>query len=122
MSDFDLATIYFILSESMGIWLWVLLALALVLLAGIVTGVVRLRKTDRPAKRPLTIALVTGLATTAIFTFLVPVWTLTGPGAFSAPVDYLFAVLLALVPGAIAGSAVFAILALGSARRAVKAA
>lgn len=52
MSDFNLTSIYFILSESMGFWLWALVALALVLLAGIVVG---------------------------IFTFLVPSWTPTGP-------------------------------------------
>ena len=118
MSDFNPVTLFFILSESLGIWLWALVALAVVLLVGIAAGVVRLRRTDQPARRALMAAFLSGLAATVVFAFLVPVWTLAGPGALGAPVDVLFAVLLALVPGIAAGSAVFAGVALGSARRA----
>ena len=107
MSDFNPTTIYFILSESMGGWLWVLVALAFILLTGIVSGGIKLRKARRSARRPLTGAIVAGLAVTAIFTFLVPVWTLAGPGALVAPVDYAAAILLALVPGASAGALAF---------------
>ncbi len=107
MSDFNPTTIYFILSESMGGWLWVLVALAFILLTGIVSGGIKLRKAGRPARRPLTAAIVAGLAVTAIFAFLVPVWTLAGPGALVASVDYVAAILLALVPGASAGALVF---------------
>ncbi len=118
MNDFNLTTIYFILSEGMGFWLWALVALALVLLAGIVAGFVKLRGAGRPAKRPLMAALVTGLLTTVVFTFLVPAWTLTGPGALSAPIDYVFAFLFALVPGGIVASAVFFLAAMKCAGRA----
>lgn len=118
MSDFNPTTIYFILAESMGFWLWALLALALVLLAGIVTGIVKLRGAGRPARRPLTAALVTGLLTTVAFTFLVPSWTLTGPGALTGPIDYAFAFLFALMPGGIVGSAVFFLAAMKCAGRA----
>lgn len=121
MSDFNPVTLFFILSESMRIWLWALVALALLLLAGIAVGIVRLRRTGRPARRALTAGLLTGLATTVVFTFLVPVWTLAGPGVLGAPVDFLFAVLLALVPGAAVGSAVFAGAALRSSYHAVSA-
>lgn len=114
MSDFNPVTLFFILSESMGIWLWALVALALLLLAGIAAGIVKLRRAGRPTRRALLAGLLAGLATVVVFTFLVPVWTLTGPGAFSAPVDILFAALFALVPGGVVGSAVFAILALRS--------
>lgn len=117
MSDFDLTTIYFILSESMGGWLWGLVALSLLLLAAIVAGIMRLRKNGTPARRPLVTALLTGLATTVVFTFLVPIWTLAGVDALSAPIDILFAALFALVPGGVVGSAVFAIMAFASNRR-----
>ena len=38
---------------------------------------------------------------------LVPAWTSTSAGALAAPVDYLFAVLFALVPGSMVGALVF---------------
>ncbi len=107
MSDFNPITLYFILYESMGNWLWALIALSLVLLVGIVVGSTKLRKALKPARRPLTAAIVAGSAVTAIFTFLIPVWTLAGPGALVAPVDYAAAILLALVPGTSAGAFVF---------------
>jgi peptidoglycan/LPS O-acetylase OafA/YrhL len=105
MSDFNPVTLFFILSESLGIWLWAFLALALLLLAGIAAGVARLRRSDQPARRALKAAVLAGLATTIVFAFLVPVWTLAGPGALGAPIDILFAVLFALVPGVALGSA-----------------
>lgn len=117
MSDFDLTTIYFILSESMGGWLWGFVTLALLLLAAIVAGIMTLRKNGTTARRPLVAALVAGLVTTIIFTFLVPIWTLAGAGALAAPIDVLFAALFALVPGGVVGSAVFAIMAFASTRR-----
>ena len=107
MSDFNPVTLYFILYEGMGAWLWALLALGLLLVAGIVFGVVRLRRARRPAKRPLMMAFAVGLAATIVFTFLVPVWTLAGPGALGTPVDYAASFLLALVPGATFGATAF---------------
>lgn len=107
MNDFNPVTLFFILFESMGVWLWALVALALVLLVAIALGVIRLRKVGRSAKRPLMAALVIGVAATAIFTALVPFWTQTSPDSFVAPVDYFFAGFLALVPGGIAGAIVF---------------
>lgn len=118
MSDFHPVTLFFILFESLGIWLWALIALALLLLAGMTAGVVRLRRAQRPASRALKAALLAGLAATVVFAFLVPVWTLAGPGALGAPVDVLFAVLLAFVPGGMIGAAVFAMMALRSNYRA----
>jgi len=107
MSDFNPVTLYFILHEAMGAWLWLLAALAIVLLVGIVLGAARLRRARHPAKRQLLMALAAGLATAVAFTFLVPMWTLAGPGALAGPIDYVFAFLFALVPGGIVGSAVF---------------
>lgn len=107
MSDFDLMTIYFILAESMGIWLWVLAGLAVVLGIGVIAGIMRLRTAGRPAKRPVTAALIAGGLVTAIFFFLVPAWTSTNASALAAPIDYIFAVLFALVPGSIVGALIF---------------
>ena len=44
MSDFNPVTLFFILSEGMGGWLWLLLGAALLLLCGIVFGLTRLRR------------------------------------------------------------------------------
>lgn len=118
MSEFNPVTLFFILREGMGIWLWLLMALAAVLLAGIVLGFLRLRRAGQPAKRPLLAALAAALAVATVFTFLVPMWSMSGPGALGAPVDYLFAFLIALVPGGIAGAAVFFLAATRCAGRA----
>ena len=48
MSDFDPVTLFFIASESFGAWLWLLLGLAIALLAGIVASALMLRRAGRP--------------------------------------------------------------------------
>jgi hypothetical protein len=118
MSDFNPVTLSFILYESLGAWLWFLLASGVVLLAGIAFGLLRLRRASRSARHPLLIALGAGLATAVAFTFLVPIWTLADPGALTGPIDYAFAFLFALVPGGIVGSAVFVLAAMRCAGRA----
>jgi hypothetical protein len=122
MSDFDPVTLFFILHESVGGWLWLLLALAGVLLAGIAGGVLKLRRASRPATRPVMAALIVGSLATLAATFAVPGWTLADAGALAAAVDYLFAILLALVPGAIAGALIFMLAANRCARRGAMAA
>ena len=117
MSDFDPVTLFFILHESVGGWLWLLLALAGVLLVGIAGGVLKLRRASRPATRPVMAALIVGSLATLAATFAVPGWTLADLGALAAAIDYLFAILLALVPGAIAGALIFMLAANRCARR-----
>jgi hypothetical protein len=117
MSDFNPVTLFFILSESLGGLLWLLLAVAALLLVGIVFGVSRLRGVGRPAKRPLTAALVVGAVATIAFTFLLPRWTLTDTGAFASALDVAIAVLLALVPGVMIASLVFTMASLRCAAR-----
>ena len=75
-------------------------------------------RSSRSAKRPLLIALAVGLVMAVAFTFLVPVWTLTDPGALTGPIDYAFAFLFALVPASMFGSAVFSLVAMKCASRA----
>ncbi len=118
MSDFNPVTLLFIAYESLGMWLWVLPAAGLVLLAGVATGIGKLRRAGRPARRPLTAALVMGTIATVVFTLLAPVWTQARPDALGAPVDWLFAVLVALVPAALIAMAVFSMAARKCASRA----
>ncbi|MBN9581169.1 MAG: DUF5368 family protein [Afipia sp.] len=111
MSDFNPITLFFILYESMGVWLWLLLTLALVLFVGIVASALNLRRAGRPAKRPILAALIAGSIVTLAATFAVPVWTLADIGALSAAVDYIFAFLFALIPGAVIAALVFMLVA-----------
>ena len=87
MSDFNPVTLFFILSESMGGWLWLLLVAAVLLLGGIAFGLGRLRRAGRPAKRPLMAAAIVGTVATIVFTFLMPAWTLAGIDAFASALD-----------------------------------
>lgn len=107
MSDFNPMALFFILYESMNVWLWVSLGLALVLVVGIVASALRLYRVGRSMARPIVAALTAGLIAAAVATFLVPVWTLADIGALSAAVDYAFAFLFALVPGAVIAALVF---------------
>lgn len=107
MSDFNPVTLFYILHESLGSWLWGLLALAFVLLAGIVSSFVKLRRTRQTASRPMLAAIMAGLITAAALTFAVPICTMADPSALSAPIDYAIAFAFALVPGAMAASLVF---------------
>lgn len=110
MSDFNPVSMFFILYESLGVWLWLLLGIAAVLLAGIFLTMRKLLRAGASLKRPVLIALIVGAVVAMLATFIVPVWTLAGPGALSAGIDYLFAFLFALVPGAIAGAIAFILL------------
>lgn len=107
MSDFHPVTLFFILQESLGVWLWLLLALALVLLVGIVVAVRKLRHAGLPMKAPFVAALIAGLVVAAVATFAMPVWTLSDFGALHAAIDYAIAFLFALVPGGIVAALVF---------------
>lgn len=120
MSDFDPVTVFFILYESMGIWLWLLLCLAVVFLVGIVVSALRLYRSGAPMRRPLVAALIVGIIVAATATFAVPVWTLADVGALSAGVDYAFAFLFALVPGAVAAALAYVLAAHGCAQRSKK--
>lgn len=107
MGDFNLVTLFFILYESMGLWLWGLLGLALVLLIGIVVSALKLYRAGRAIKRPVVTALIAGLIVAVVTTFAVPVWTLADVGALGTAVDYAFAFLFASIPGAIVAALIF---------------
>ena len=107
MNDFNPITLFVVAQEVLGLWLWLLVAAGVLVLAGIVTGVLRLRRARRPARRPLMAALVMGLVATAVAFFLVPRWSMADLAALNAPVDYTIALLIALIPGGLIGGAVF---------------
>lgn len=117
MSEFHPTTLYFIMFESLGGWLWLLIALAVALFWGIVNGARKLHEAGRPATRPLMMATVMGLIALAISAFLVPGWTLADRGALAAPIDHLFVLLLALIPGAFVSATVFSLASLHCAAR-----
>ncbi|MCO5146471.1 MAG: DUF5368 family protein [Aquamicrobium sp.] len=120
MSDFNPVTLFFILSESMGGWLWLLLVAAVLLLGGIVLGFSRLRRAGRPARRPLMAAAIMGTLATVVFTVLMPAWTLAGTDAFASGLDVAVAILLALVPGAMIAALVFTMASLRCASRGLR--
>jgi hypothetical protein len=107
MSDFNPETLFYILHESIGVWLWLLLGLAAVLLVGIVISALKLSRAGGSMKRPLLAALIAGLVVALAATFVVPVWTLADVGALGAAIDHAFAFLIALVPGAIVAALIF---------------
>ena len=111
MSDFDPVSLFFILYESMGVWLWLLFGLALVLPVGIVMRALKLYRAGQSMRRPAIMALTIGLIVAVAVTFAVPAWTLTDIGALGATVDYAFALLFALVPGTFIAALAFVLAA-----------
>ncbi|MBD9373643.1 DUF5368 family protein [Rhizobium sp. ARZ01] len=104
MEDFNPVTLYFILHETIGSWLWPLVVFAATLVVGILVGTIRLRRAGRSPKRPVMAALAGGTLATAVALLLTPGWTLADFGSLTGPIDYLLTLLLALVPGAIVGA------------------
>ncbi|MBX3521008.1 MAG: hypothetical protein KF835_13430 [Xanthobacteraceae bacterium] len=107
MSDFNPVSLFYILYESFGVWLWILLTLAVLLLAGVFASARKRLRVGGSLKRPFIAAFVVCGVVAALMTFVVPYWTLASPSALSAGIDYLFAFLAALIPGAIAGGITF---------------
>lgn len=118
MEDFHPVTLFIIAQEMFGPWLWVLIAAVVALLLGILSGIWRLRATRRPFRRPLLAGLILGLLAMAVAIWLLPGWSAATFAAFNGPLDYLMAVLLALIPGLIVATAVFSLAAHRCASRA----
>lgn len=112
MRDFDPLAMLSIFQESMGSLLWPAVALVAVLLAAVAWVAIRLRRSRRPAWRPLAMAAVAALVATIGLAFAMPAWTLAGIDALHGPVDYVFAILMALVPAAGIAGLVFVAAAL----------
>lgn len=117
MAEFDPIALYAIVAESFGGWLWALIVAALVLLAGMVSGALRLRASGAGWRRPILVALVGGLIGTAVAFWFVPAWSLAERGSLSAPIDYLVALAIALLPGAMIAALLFSLAARLCARR-----
>ena len=117
MDNFNPFTMFAILQESLGLWLWGLLLIALVLIIGVVSGAMKLRFARRSLKRPVIAAVLAGSVATAIFLMLVPSWTMATHGALNGPVDYLAAILIACIPGGGITAMVFSMASWRCARR-----
>lgn len=102
-------------------WHWPLLLIALVLAVGVVSGTMRLRSARRSPKRPIVAAIVTGIVAAAIFFILVPGWTMATHDALNGPIDYIAAILIALVPGGGVAALVFSMASRRCASRAAAA-
>ncbi|MGE4369524.1 MAG: hypothetical protein AB7E12_07575 [Burkholderiaceae bacterium] len=105
MSDFNPVSVFYIAWETLAAWFWPLLVAGVALFIGVMLGLRRLRKARRSATRPVVVALLWGLAATALGTLALPYLTHAPVGVLASLVDFLVAFLLALVLGA----AVFAV-------------
>ena len=74
MADFNPVTLYFILDESMGVWLFILAGVAILLLVGVIMMTLRLGRTGRPAKRPAMAAIAAALVVTVVFFLAKPTY------------------------------------------------
>lgn len=119
MSDLDPVALFFIARESLGGWLWPLIGVGVLLLAGILAGVVHLRRAGRPMRRLLLAAAVAGALATVAALLALPAWTGADLAAFAGPVDYAIAVLMALVPGVAVAAFVFTLAAFRCRARAI---
>lgn len=117
MEDFNPITMFAILRESLGPWLWGLLLIALVLVVGVVSAAMKLRSARRSPKHPIIAAALAGGVATAIFFMLVPGWTMATHAALNGPVDYLAAILIAFIPGGGIAAMVFSMASWRCARR-----
>lgn len=117
MQDFNPLALFAIMYEAMGIWLWILLAVALLLLIGVVSGAIGLRRVAAPWRRPLLAALIGGIAVTALAAWFVPGWSQAAPGSLRGAVDYAVVTAIALVPGLMAAALAFSLASRRCARR-----
>lgn len=117
MQDFNPVALFAILYETLGFWLWILLAVAVVLLLGIISGVLQMRAAMAPWRRPLFVMLAALVVVTVVAFVLVPGWTGAAPGSLRGVIDYLAVLALALVPGAIVAAFAFTLASHHCARR-----
>lgn len=117
MQDFNPIALFAILYETLGFWLWILLVVAVLLLLGIISGVMRMRATMAPWRRPLLVMLAALVVMTAVAFMLVPGWTGAAPGSLRGVIDYLAVLALALIPGAIVAALAFTLATHRCARR-----
>lgn len=117
MQGFDPVAIWAIIRETLGLWLWPLLALAPVLLLAVTAGALRLRAAAGRWRRPLIAALVGGTIATAISFLLVPGWSHARLSALAAPVDVVIALAMSLLPGAVVAGVIFSLVSITCTRR-----
>ena len=109
MSNLNPIILLSILRESVGAWFWPALIVVALLLAGMISGALKLRKTRQSPKRPILTALASGLVATIVLAFFVPGWTAAASGSLNGAIDYLVLVLLAMIPGAAIAAIIFSL-------------
>lgn len=117
MQGFDPVALWAITQETLGLWLWPLLALAFVLLLAVTAGTLRLRAAAGGWRRPLIAALVGGAIVTIVAFLLVPGWSHARLSALAAPVDVVVALAISLLPGAVVAGVIFSLVSVTCARR-----
>lgn len=105
MSDFHPLSLFRLAQEMLLGWFWPLAILAVLLLAGVWLGFRRLRRQARSVAWPLMVALLLGLAGTAIATLLLPYLTHASLSVFGSVIDFI----VALALSSLFGLAVFAV-------------
>lgn len=116
MNDFNPISLWFIAWETLSVWFWPVIIVALLLLLGVVAGFRALRRHGRSAGRPLAGAIIVALAATFVGTWAMPYLTHAAPSSLGSFLDWLTAFLLALA----IGMAVFALAFSLMARRCVR--
>ena len=111
MSDFHPISLFYLAREMLPGWFWPLVILALLLLAGVWLGFRRLRRSGRSPAGPLMVALLLGLASTAIVTLVLPYLTHASLSVFGSLVDFIVALGLSSLFGLGVFAAVFAVAA-----------
>lgn len=111
MSDLNPLSLFHLAREMLVGWFWPLVILAVLLLAGVWLGFRRLRRRGRSAAGPLMLALLLGLASTAIATLVLPYITHASLSVFGSLIDFIVALGLSSVFGLAVFAAVFAVAA-----------
>lgn len=111
MSDFNPISLFYIISEIFSVWLWPLLIVALLLLWGVVSSFKKLRRRGLSAGSALLAGLLAGLVAAVLATWLLPYSSHAELSAFSALIDFLAVMGMALVVGLGAFAFVFTLMA-----------
>ncbi|OXR50046.1 hypothetical protein PuT2_04570 [Pusillimonas sp. T2] len=111
MSDFNPLSLFYIVSEIFSVWFWPLLIITLLLLWGVVSSFKKLRRRGLSAGGALFAGLLAGFIATVLATWLLPYSSHADLSAFTAFVDFLAVLAMALVAGLGAFALVFTVMA-----------
>lgn len=116
MNDFNLVSLFYIALETLTVWFWPTVIVALLLVLGVVTGFRSLRKYGKSAGKPLFASLVAGLLGTAVGIAMLPSLTGASLSDLSGAVDYILLLFMATGFGLAIFALVFSVVARKCAR------